>query len=305
MASQSSAPPLRRSSSGPRSCPRTRPLPALPLLLLLFASLALPVTAEESHDHDEHDHEGGGWEWAGLFHLEEDWYVWSAQKTSAADSVTDYADATMKMVLLPAADDSEATLHALEAEANHAFEETCTEVDSSGVLPVQMDACVELHFDPNMWQTLFKLNATGVQHVAIFAQHFPTEFEATSHYLKDDHGDDIEPVHVISEAATTTEETTWPRPWGTAIGASLIVNLMTLTGVLFLVPGIRASRKAWPEWFDALSAGTCVPSLQLALTRSRPLDSHERSTGGRSDTCYCRLPHPLRVDSLRGDGLDR
>ncbi|KAL3921335.1 MAG: hypothetical protein SGPRY_004940, partial [Prymnesium sp.] len=263
----------------PRRSSRARLFHALPLALLLFSSLALPVAAEEDndhdddhdhdhdHDHDEHGHEEGSWEWGGLFHLEEDWYVWSAQKTSA-DNQTDYADATMKMALLPAADDSEATLHVLEEEANHAFEENCTEVDSSGVLPVQMDACVELHFDPNMWQTLFKLNATGVEHVAIFTQHAPSEFEATSHFLKDDHGDDVEAEHVISASSavkstgtTSTEENTWPRPWGTAIGAALIVNLMTLVGVLFLVPAIKASRNALPERFDAFTSALAAGAI--------------------------------------------
>ena len=111
-----------------------------------------------------------------------------------------YADPHMKMVVLPATDDAEATLHALEDKAVDGFGHTpCLEVEAGGTITPKEHFCYNLHFDTQVWQTLFKINATGASHLAIFAEHFPTEFERDAHYLKDDHGYDIEPSHEIPE----------------------------------------------------------------------------------------------------------
>ena len=104
----------------------------------------------------------------------------------------------MKMVILPATDDLEATLHGLEDEAKDGFGHTpCTEVEAGGTITPKAHHCYNLHFDTDVWQTLYKIDTTGMSHVAIFAEHFPTEFERDAHYLKDDNGDDIEPTHEI------------------------------------------------------------------------------------------------------------
>ena len=137
----------------------------------------------------------------------------------------------MKMVILSAPDDLEATLHGLEDEAKDGFGHTpCTEVEAGGTITPKAHHCYNLHFDVDVWQTLFKIDTTGFSHVAIFAEHFPTEFERDAHYLKDDHGDDIEPTHTIPEAAA---EPSFDKPWGEAIGASILVMVCTLIGVVF------------------------------------------------------------------------
>lgn len=72
----------------------------------------------------------------------------------------------------------------------------------------------------------------GVSAVAFFAEHVPTEFESTAHYLKDQTGEDVEAM------AELPEEQAEPVDWLGSIGAALVVNLITLVGVILAVPGI-------------------------------------------------------------------
>ena len=100
-----------------------------------------------------------------------------------------------------------------------------------------------LQFD-NSWHTSsFKIDTTGVAAVSIFAEHVPTEFERDTHYLKDVNGDDVEPVAELPETVTPTKS----KPWSDAIGAAIIVNIVTLSGVIFLSPSIAKKQKAYPE----------------------------------------------------------
>ena len=148
----------------------------------------------------------------------------------------DYADPHMKMVVLAAADDAEATLEGLKAVAKERFGH-CTsavEVEAGGTITAYTPeatehVCYDLHFDQDVWQTLFKIDAKGHTHLAIFAEHFPTEFERDAHYLKNDHGEDIEPVHELPEKTVES----FDKPWGEAIGASFLVMVCTLIGVVF------------------------------------------------------------------------
>ena len=71
--------------------------------------------------------------------------------------------------------------------------------------------------------------------VAFFAEHVPTEFEATAHYLKDSIGEDVEPIDQLPESTPTTSDI----PWGPTILSTLLVNIVTFVGVVFLIPGVR------------------------------------------------------------------
>jgi len=125
----------------------------------------------------------------------EDFYTWTAQKEATYGK---YADAHMKLVVLPADNETGATLAMLSSEGTHSMGMNCTEVEAGGVITPMEDACYELHFDARMWQSLFLINTTGTSHAAIFTQHSPTEFERDAHYLKDDHGDDIAALFRLS-----------------------------------------------------------------------------------------------------------
>ena len=153
---------------------------------------------DHDDDHDDHDDDGDNeFEWGGSFMLEGDAaFTWIAQKTGSGDAMG-YADPTMKMSVLPAATGDMETLEALQSEGNHALEEECTDVMPEGTIPVEMDACVRLVFDQEASETHFYIDASGVDYVAIFAEHFPTEFEQDRHFLSDAEGADIEPIETL------------------------------------------------------------------------------------------------------------
>ena len=180
-------------------------------LATLGGLLGLAVAAgddHDGHDHDGHDHEAHGesemgFEWAGIFATPESHYMWTAQKVNGA-----YADPAMKLVALPATDITEAGLHALEEEGKHSMEKNCTEVEAGETIVPAEDTCYHLHFQADAWQSLFNVDASGVSGIAFFAEHVPTEFEATAHYLKDGIGEDIEPVAQLPAGNTEATATT-------------------------------------------------------------------------------------------------
>ena len=145
------------------------------------------------------------YEWGGIFELPEDSYTWIAQKTGSGDDMA-YADPTMKLAVLPAMDGSEEALEALGEEGNHALEEECTDVLPGGTIPVAMDACVRIVFDQNATETHFTISAPTEQFVAIFAEHFPTEFENDRHYLSDASGVDVEPLMSLNDGGHDDHE---------------------------------------------------------------------------------------------------
>jgi len=196
------------------------------LLAVLFCAFQVTSSVEDEHaGHDHGDH--GAFEWSGIFEVPDDLYMWTAQKVDG-----NYADATMKIVVLPASAATEAALEALEDSAAHALEHDCVEVDTDGTLTPDAHECYDLHFDQNMWQSIYRIDTSQTDHVAFFTQHVPTEFENTAHYLKDSTGEDIEPA---AEHMAHGEEEAHAE-WGASIAAAIIVNLITLNGVVFFLP---------------------------------------------------------------------
>ena len=205
---------------------------------LLRLSALLGTALAASHDHHGHSHGGHGdshdegFEWAGIFSLPDNLYMWTAQKVNGA-----YAASKMKLVALPATDVTKAGLHALEAEGKHSMETTCSEVEAGETIVPAEDTCYDLHFKLDAWQSLFYVNASNVSGVAFFTEHAPTEFEATAHYLKDGVGKDEEPLAQLPEATSTTASET-----GLEVGpimAAILVNIVTFIGVILLFPPLR------------------------------------------------------------------
>ena len=177
-------------------------------------------------------------EWAGIFETPDDAYVWQAEKVK-----DQYADGTMKMVIYAETAAGHEELEAREEAGDTALGGTCGTDKTRNSVLTPGSGCVTLQFD-NAWHTSsFKIDTTGVAAVSIFTQHVPTEFERDAHYLKDVNGDDVEPVASLPETATTKKS----KPWSDAIGAAIIVNIVTLSGVIFLSPSIAKKQKAYPE----------------------------------------------------------
>ena len=198
---------------------------------------SLPIRFLGSDDHKNHE-EHGMIEWKGTFDTPESSYIWIAQKVDGS-----YADPTMRLSALPIDSSSKEALEAVEEKGEAAMEsEPCTVLNHGDTIVPVDKVCYELTFDDGRWETTFPINASSTSAIAFFAQHVPTEFESDTHYLKlVSTGEDVEPV--AQEMGQHTEEEHKDKPWGKAIGASVLINLITLSGIVFAVPFIATTLK--------------------------------------------------------------
>jgi len=204
----------------------------------LIVGFVLLMSADASSD---------AFEWAGVFELPEASYMWTSQKVDGK-----YADASMKLVAIPVASATETILHGEETNGNAWLGLNCTDVQHAGVITPASSACYKLVFNQDIWQSVFKIDASSATAVAFFTEHVPTEFEATAHYLKDASGEDIEPVAELPEKSEATAD---DKPWGAVIGASIIVNLITLIGVILVIPVIKKAATDHIDAFQGLLFG--------------------------------------------------
>ena len=228
---------------------------------LLLASLASNCVSAGTHvtllprdDHDDHSMV----EWKGIFDTPENSYVWIAQKVDGG-----YADPTMKLVALPVDSASEESLEGVEEDGEEAIElEPCTVLNNGDTITPAANTCYLLTFDDSRWETTFPIDASATSAIAFFTQHLPTEFEEDTHYLKlVSSGDDIEPV--AEEAGGHDDEESSTTPWGPALGASALVNLVTLSGLIFAIPFISTVlKKSNPVFvyagFASFAAGAII-----------------------------------------------
>ena len=143
-----------------------------------------------AHHHHHHGHGDGPFEWAGVFEMSDDTHTWSMQKVGG-----DYADPTMRLVLIPTDTPTEETMHDLEGGVEALMEGDCTIVeDGETMSSIAADgSCFELHVGSGD-DSMFTIDTAGITGMAMYAQHVPTEFERDQHYLKDSAGTDIEPI---------------------------------------------------------------------------------------------------------------
>jgi zinc transporter ZupT len=209
---------------------------------------------DEDHDEDHDDHHGI--EWAGIFDTPEDSYIWIAQKVDG-----DYVDPTMKLAVIGVDAASEEDLESIEPVGEIAMDQDCVPLNHGETLVPSAGMCYLLTFDTSRWETTFPIDASGTDAIAFFAQHLPTEFEEDTHYLKlVPSGEDIEPV---AEEAGDHDDDEESKPWGKALGASLLINLVTFAGILFAIPGVSAAlKKADPDFvyagFASFAAGAIL-----------------------------------------------
>merc|ERR1711871_898639 len=180
------------------------------------------------------------WEWSGIFATPNNDYVWTAQqKTHTVNGTIKqyrYADPTMTMVIIPTSEGTQAVLTstATRNKATTAFANAATtQVGGTTLIPSDTTQ-YKLTFNNALDTTSFAINASNTAFVAIFCQHFPTEFERDRHYLKDLQGADVEPI--AQTGLTTPAAHDDHKPWGTMIGATFLVCLCTLFGVIFALP---------------------------------------------------------------------
>merc|ERR1740123_1865843 len=193
----------------------------LPLALTIGAALTTAVEVE----------------WKGTFETPEDSYIWIAQKVDG-----DYVDPAMVLVALPVDSASAETLESVESEGEAAMDMTCTILKHGDTIVPASGKCYEITFDTTRWETTFSIDARDTSAIAFFAQHLPTEFEEDTHYLKlVSTGEDIEPVAEITGGHSDGEEES--KKWDKALGAAVLINLVTLAGLIFSVPFISSALK--------------------------------------------------------------
>ena len=199
-----------------------------------FAALSLAALSSAQHNHAEQGSGPASWEWAGMFAVDGHDLTYSFQPVGGS-----WAESSIRVVILPATAVTDAGLHALEAEANHGFAETCTErepceVDSTlcTITPVE-DACFFLHLEGTT--ASFTIRTTGMTGIAIFAEHFMSEFEpaAGPHYLREG-TEDIEPVATIAGDDAHDHGATAPAGGLSSI-ATVIIVVGAILGVIIII----------------------------------------------------------------------
>merc|ERR1712216_1005423 len=146
--------------------------------------------------------------------------------------------------------------------ADTKLEGTCTDVLPGGTIKAD-GTCYNLKVQASTLDSTFTVDTTGHKSVAFFTQHLPTEFERTEHYFKDAAGTDIEPVAQEPDPSAEEEEKKG-KPWGAAIGAAIIVNITTLTGVVLTVPAIAKAVASYPKAFEVSCNGFAAGALLAA-----------------------------------------
>jgi len=201
-----------------------------------------------------------------------------------------YADPEMKIVFYPAAGTGEEPFEAVHdcgAGVIQTARADCTPIPAGGTITLApttgssaaQPVCYNIQFDETKLTSYFHLVTTGVDYVAIFAEHGPTEFERGGiggiHYLQDvdvtgaaddaaaiallADADSIEPV--FTDGVSNAPEV---NAWGISIGTSFLVNVCTLIGVIFLAPPIKARADKNPSCIFALANAFAAGALLAA-----------------------------------------
>ncbi len=208
-------------------------------LAVLLLPVACVIAQDNHHDHGEEI--ANLFEWGGIYHTPKD----GVSALVLAKVNGEYATVTMDIAVLAVPDDSEASLHNAEGEGNHALEQNCTVIQNGGTMPVLEDACFTLVFDQTLYQSTYKIDTGNNEFVALFAQHFLTEFGEEADSLFDYHGDLILPDHTIPEYGSRE------KPWGEAIGASICVLMATFSGIVVLALPVAKFRDANEDMFNS------------------------------------------------------
>lgn len=221
------------------------------------------------------DGEAHAWEWAGAFSLTAgETYTWSAERGESGE----YADATMKLAIVHSEHDHRLRrrlsgsddIEAAEVHAEELYEladSSITAVTAGSTITLGEEQMLKLTFADHTWASLFYLKPAETGTYVFFAEHFPVEFENAFHYLRDEHGQDVEPLaeepDIHGEAASVEKN----GSLGLAIFAALLTALpgILMIGIVALMVK-RLDFKWWPL-VDAFASGailSCAVFLLLA-----------------------------------------
>jgi hypothetical protein len=244
---------------------------------VLFLSLLVVQAAAGEEEHGDHEEP---YEWGGMFEGSSENYFWVAQKVEGA-----YAEPTLKMVVVATDSTSEDDFEAAQETAETLLEAGgCTAVAAGGTITPSASACIELTFDSSDYESKFFLSALGADSgVAIFTEHSPSEFEANSHYLRDEDGHDVEPVH-----STDEEENEFKgASLGTVMLGCFVVNLLTFSGVILVAFSAKSLSKVAEGVLNGFASGALISSAAfLMIIESIHLVMAYEWTSGGSEVDY-------------------
>lgn len=240
--------------------------------LLVLASLAVHGVDASS---DDDEHEEMHFEWIGVFELErEEPYTWIASKVDEVyyENVTNLA-----VIELAAGDD--ASLHLVEELAETLLNTTCDlQVEVGEAFFQNNKTCTTLVYDDELATSVFKIVAPSVSEsapglgtasssfLAIFIMtSSPYLFEGHSHYLLDDHGDEVEPLFEEAHdegggsSGSGGGSARRRKAWKLSMLASSIVILCTGAGAV-----LRWSLVAWmPKILLSHTFNSCTSALAI------------------------------------------
>eukprot|EP00040_Diaphanoeca_grandis_P027997 m.160658 g.160658 ORF g.160658 m.160658 type:complete len:488 (+) comp31193_c0_seq1:170-1633(+) len=208
-------------------------------LLWAFVLFNVIVATEDEHGHGS---EVAHYEWGGSFETTNDMYVFELFKTGIPAV---YAQTGVRMAVFPVQNGTDEALAGVEEEAMHALELNCSTVAPNTIVKPQFDECQWVLFDDRMYQTTVLIETSNMSHIAIFMEHAPTEFNAE--FISPE-GVAVIALHTVPVGNTTST----PTRWGEAIGASLVVWLCTLVGMVLMIPCLSSARKKYETKFDVL-----------------------------------------------------
>jgi hypothetical protein len=243
---------------------------------VLFLSLLVVQAAAGEEEHGDHEEP---YEWGGMFEGSSENYFWVAQKVEGA-----YAEPTLKMVVVATDSTSEDDFEAAQETAETLLEAGgCTAVAAGGTITPSASACIELTFDSSDYESKFVLSALGADSgVAIFTEHSPSEFEANSHYLRDEDGHDVEPVH-----STDEEEAFKGASLGMVMLGCFVVNLLTFSGVILVACSVKGLSKFAQGVLNGFASGTLIAvAAFLMIIESIHLVMNYEWTPGGSEVDY-------------------
>ncbi len=248
-------------------------LPRLLVLLLFLPHDALAMDPHQGHDHGQGDEEAEAhpWEWAGAFDLlgaDKSRYtlVASVPKQSAAEiakatasaadphaghdhgrrilsgsnAAAKYGEESMVFLLLNTSSADAAGIEAAEARAERLFNVTLANSVQPARNVVTPGEAINIVFNPAAPITVIPLQGFSKGPHVLFMQHAPAEMEGyAGHFFKDQTGMDVkaQATEPAAEQESASEAMSNKlRNAGQAIGASVVVSVIALIGLLMLVP---------------------------------------------------------------------
>ena len=225
---------------------------ALLRLALLLTAVAVSAAEEE--------HEAHAWEWAGAVKLEaSETYIWTAAKNANLK----YADPFWQLYFTPSTTSDSEGIESAEAAAEAGFNTTATLAPAGHTLTP--GTLWNLTMDQESFMTQWKIAPAATSPYIIFSQHDPSEFEGFGmHWLKSDHGEDVEadatePAAAAKPDATELATVKKHDLLGEALGASFLTALCSFIGVVLFAKNIA-------HWVSESYAAVFASGTLLAIS---------------------------------------